>query len=282
MYASLGWPRRTTCGGCVANRSKLAVGSAAVVAMLVTLSHAASAASPGTVGAGDVGHTAYEMVGKIHQDGDAFQNGGYVTHIAGLDDAFLFAGSGPSARTAATARFTFVSTATFVDRSILDNVIVVRAHGTTTFYFSETPAGASFDDLSTFSAGTPIATVEGDYQDVNDVREPHMGVVVGQADLVQGSVHPFTLNGRTYRFGAVGQAERLLFTGSAVQTPPTSDTLYGASVMVAAGAGTGSGAGSTGTSKWAYAAFALGALALLLAGSAFVTTRRRFPANERS
>lgn len=243
------------------------------------MSQWASAASAVTVGSGAVGHTAYEMVGKIHQDGDAFQNGGYLTHIAGLDDALLFSGSEPTARTEGTARFTFVSTATLVERSILGNVFVVRAHGTTTFYFDETPVGASFDDLSTFSKGTPIATVDGDYQDVNDVRDPHMGVIVGQADLVEGSVHSFTLNGRTYQFGAVGQAERLLFTGSAVQTPPTSDTLYAASSMVAAGVGTGSGAGSTGTSKWAYAAFGLAALALLLAGAAFVQSRRRSPAS---
>jgi hypothetical protein len=247
----------------------------------MTLSHAASAASPLTVGAAAVGHTAYEMVGKIHQDGDAFQNGGYVSHVVGLDDALLFSGSGPTARTPGTARLTFVSTATLLERSILDNVIVVRAHGTTTFYFNETPVGASFDHLSTFSKGTPIATVEGDYQDINDVREPHKGVIIGQADLVQGSVRSFTLNGRTYRFGAVGQAERLLFTGSAVQTPPTSDTLYAASAMVAAGAGAGSGAGSSGSSKWAYAGFGLGALAVLLAGAAFATVRRRSSTNER-
>jgi hypothetical protein len=267
-------------GGASVNRTKLAAaGALGVLATLITLSPSASAASSVTVGAGAVGHTAYEMVGKIHQDGDAFQNGGYVTHIAGIDDALLFAGSEPTARTEGTARFTFVSTSTLVERSILGNVFVVRAHGSTTFYFSETPAGANFDDLSTFSKGTPIATIEGDYQDVNDVRDPHMGVIIGQADLVQGSVHAFTLNGRTYQFGAVGQAERLLFTGSALQTPPTSDTLYAASSMVVAGVGTGSGAGSTGTSKWAYAGFGLGALALLLAVAAFVQSRRGSPAN---
>ena len=251
----------------------------AVAATLLALAQAASAASPVTVGAGAVGHTAYEMVGKIHQNGDAFQNGGYVTHVEGLDDALLFSGSEPTARTEGTARITFVSTATLVERSILDNLFVVRAHGTTTFYFSETPTGASFDDLSTFSKGTPIATIEGDYQDINDVRDPHMGIIIGQADLVERSASPFTLNGKTYQFGGVGQAERLLFTGSAVQTPPTSDTLYAASSMVVAGAGTGSGGGSTGSSKWAYAGFGLGAVALLVAGAALAVARRRFPAN---
>jgi hypothetical protein len=123
----------------------------------LALSATPSAADVTRIGAPDPGRTAFSLLGKIEQHGDAFVAYGYLTAVAYLDVATLFDTTKPTSRNETTARLTFQATATRTGHFILERVFVVHATGTFSVYAAD-KGGASFDAPDSFTLGDPIAT----------------------------------------------------------------------------------------------------------------------------
>lgn len=186
------------------------------------------------VGIPQSGERALEIVGRIQQDGPAFAEAGYVTHIHGVDDALLFTEGDPTLRSEKTARFTFVSSAQLTSRSVLGNIFVINATGKTDIYFSPT-GGASFDNPASFTVGKHVATLEGGYQNILNVVAPNLGIATGVADLVQTFAEPFVLEGRPQVLGRRGLLQRCFYTGQGTRTDPAgprATTVYGGHTVV--------------------------------------------------
>lgn len=109
---------------------------------------------------------------------------GYLSHVAGLNDADLFTAAFP-AWNESSARFTFVTNTTLSSRFVLPGVFSIAGSGDTTYYFTNTPTG-SFSDPTTFATGTVIATSSGRYGDVNTVFAPGMGAISGPGQVTTG------------------------------------------------------------------------------------------------
>jgi hypothetical protein len=152
------------------------------------------------------------------QSGNAFAIVGYLTHVAGLNDARLF--TDPARRDEAHARFTFTANATVTGRSLLQNLFVITASGSTRIYFHAT-GGASFASPASFARGTRIATYGMRFSDVLNVQAPNRGIATASEELTQVQVAAFRLAGRRFRLGAVGMHLRLDGTGEGVRTSIT-------------------------------------------------------------
>jgi hypothetical protein len=163
----------------------LVVGTvAAPDARAATATPTARAGETTEIGLVGQGETSFEVVAKIDQKGVAFTFYGYLTRIAGLDDALLFAKDVPLGRTETAARFTVVGTSTVADRSVLDTLFVLDADGAFDIHFNEV-GGAKFDSPAGFSKGTKIATMTSRAQDVINLQSPNKGIATGVADLAQ-------------------------------------------------------------------------------------------------
>jgi hypothetical protein len=245
---------------------------------------AARAASPTQVGLPTPGQTMFQFVGRIDQVGPLSDDFGYVSELAGMDEADLYAGGDPLGRTEGTARFTYFSSARLQGRAVNGNLFITQGAATTTVYYSEAPAGASFDDPASFKRGTPVAVFEGTWQDIVNVQAPNTGIATIVSDMSQTAATAFTLGGTEYRFGAQGATIRLGFSGEGTRTDPTTPRatiLYGGdAILTGTPAGRVSGVEVVGASDsvargWAYAAFALGGVALGLTIGSLVASRRR-------
>ncbi len=170
---------------------------------------AAAQNSPTLVGAATSGQNSVEIIGKITQQGFDVVFAGYATHIDGVPDERLFAeGTSPFARGEATALFTFQGIGAATIRSVLDNLTTTAANVSITWYFNETPLGASFEDLTTFAGGAAIASHDARFQNIINVQEPNVGVFMMYGTVEQLSAEPFTLAGQVYQFGQAGWVGR--------------------------------------------------------------------------
>jgi hypothetical protein len=177
----------------------------------------AAAQAAGEVGNATHGQNAFEYLGHVDQNGDAFTYFGYLTAIFGLKVSQLFAGK-PHDET--TARFTFFGTAKLTSRAVHDNVFAIHAGGTLRYYFSP-DGGASFLHPASFHAGTRVAVDEATFHDVLSVTAPDTGTPNLTAFLERKAAPKFALSGTTYRFGHIGLLARSTATGLGTKLDPT-------------------------------------------------------------
>jgi hypothetical protein len=186
----------------------------------------AAAAALGQSGTTEIGipeasRNAFELIGQIDQLLFNSTVHGYVTYIDGIATTQLFApGTLALDRGAEAARVTFSGSGAAASRSIHENIFSSEVNASLTFYYSEVPAGATFDDPATFAQGTPIATMRLRLYSILNVQEPNVGVLMASADATQDSATAFTINGQTYQFGHVGLLERFTLFGQGFRSAP--------------------------------------------------------------
>ncbi|MBC8170532.1 MAG: hypothetical protein H7X77_02630, partial [Anaerolineae bacterium] len=147
-----------------------------------------------SVGVPSAGQHAFELVGRIDQQLFNTTAFGYVTYINGVPAEDLFGENAPAMmRGEADARITFFGTGISTSRSIYENIFQAVLPVELTFYYSETPAGASFDNPDLFKSGTPIATFNLRMQTILNVQEPNVGVLMGSGESTQNLAEAFTL-----------------------------------------------------------------------------------------
>ena len=180
-----------------------------------------------------------EFVGRAEQVGSNVTEFGYVTHIAGVDDAALFSDPNPTARNETTALLSFFATTTISQRftvlppPAVPSLIDVDSSGTLTFYFSATPPARSFTSPGSFSVGTAVAADSVRLQDVIAAEagiDPSRGVVDGNGELCQHTATAFQLGGEVRQLGHEGVAESFSSHGWTQLThpsPPQSFTQFG-------------------------------------------------------
>jgi hypothetical protein len=145
---------------------------------------------------------AFEMVGKIDQKLFGSTVFGYVNYVSGLPIEDLFGeNASPFLRGEADARITFYGTATTSSRSIFENIFQSVVPTELTFYYNETPVGASFDDPESFKSGTPIASFNIRMLIILNVQEPDVGVLMGMGEGTQTSAGAFTIKDSAYLLG---------------------------------------------------------------------------------
>ena len=172
--------------------------------------------SPTVIGTPPSGQNAMEFIGSGRDNGSGIMPFGYFTHIDGLPDDLLF--SDPSTRTEATARFTFVGATGPGSREALGSVINATGSGSFTIFFNAN-AGASLADPSSFGKGQSVAVLAARAHAILHVLAPITPSGPGKAlfsataDVIQTRADPFTLQGKPFVLGKVGQRLRLSAQG---------------------------------------------------------------------
>ncbi len=162
-----------------------------------------------------------EFIGRVDQNGGNFTFIGYLTRVKGLDEASLFAGGDPTARTEKTARFTLYAETTLTSRSKVENVFAVDSTGRLDIFFDETPSGsADFTDPGSFSQGDLIASFSIRFQNSISVIAENQGISKGWGVLAQTKAGHFRLDGRRLQFGHVGQRQRVFAAGQGTLLNP--------------------------------------------------------------
>jgi len=190
----------------------------------------------------ETGGAALEFVGRALQDGPRISIAGYVTRVAGIPDADLFATPNPLARNENTARITF-SASTTVSQSFMvlpqsPTLFDVNSAGSLTFFFTDAPTPRSFDTPASFGSGTPVASYSVRFQDVVAALggiDPTGGVVDGNGELCQTSASSFRIGGETRRLGHQGRQQSIFTHGWTTRTnpnPPQSQTQFGGHTTV--------------------------------------------------
>jgi hypothetical protein len=189
----------------------------------------APAAERGAVGDDHQSQTTLEFVGRAEQTGGSISMFGYVTHVAGLDDAALFATPNVLSRNEQTARITFFGTTTVTQSFMVlpppavPSMFDVDSTGKLTFLFMEVPNGRTFASPSSFASGTQIASESVRFQDIVAALvgvDPTRGVVDGNGELCQQTVNSFHLDGESQRLGHLGLAQHVVTHGWTVRTSP--------------------------------------------------------------
>jgi hypothetical protein len=220
-------------------RRRLGFGVVAVAAIAVAMFagvQLAPAAERGDFGS-DTQSTAVEFVGRATQNGLGISIVGYVTHVAGVPEADLFATSSPLTRNENTARITF-SAATTISQSFMvlpqsPTLFDVNSAGTLSFFFTDAGGQRSFDTPSSFASGTPVASYSVRFQDVVAALggvDPNRGVVDGNGELCQTSASSFQIGGETRRLGHPARQQSIFTHGWTTRTnpnPPQSQTQFG-------------------------------------------------------
>ncbi|MBV9328325.1 MAG: hypothetical protein JO352_31805, partial [Chloroflexi bacterium] len=164
---------------------------------------------------------------------------GYITHLAGVDDAELFSDANPAARNETTAHLSFFAT-TSVEQNFMvlpppnvPSLFDLDSSGTLTFYFTETPPARSFATPTSFATGVAVASNTVRLQDVVAALvgvDPSRRVIDGDGELCQWSSTPFRLGGEVRRLGHEGLLQKFASHGWTVRTspsPPQSFTHFG-------------------------------------------------------
>jgi hypothetical protein len=201
------------------------------VAILLFGSVPASAADRSLVGVSQQGGNASEYIGVIQQDGPSFTAVGYLTHVQGIDPAALF--TDPAIRTAATARFTFTSSAVAVSNSNVGAVTQIGAVGTLNVFFNAT-GGADFATPGSFEEGTEIAALDARFHNILSVIAPNTGIADATVETTQRTARAFDLDGRQLRFGHPQLRQRMTLSGKATRSqvaPPVSTTEFAAAAV---------------------------------------------------
>ena len=183
----------------------VAGGLVAGVAGATPVSAATSAG--GQVATGKAGDTVFEFICTIVQDAAVFTGHGYLTAVAGLDPAALFAGNG--VRDEAHALFLVTANGELDTRSVEGAVHTLDIHGDLAIGHS-TPAGSAPSDGS--SGGT-VATYDLRIQDILTVIMaptglPTLNGVATQLSAARVNGRPFGRPGMTSRFFATGLGTR--------------------------------------------------------------------------
>jgi hypothetical protein len=208
-------------GGAVTRRSAL-VGAVAAGAALAPASAEASGGRLPVETAAMVGGrlllprpgiAAAEFFGEIVQDGTELTGYGYLTRVAGLADAAVFAGGN---RSEAGARFTFSATATVGDRFVRDRLFSVTGTGALTIHLGP----GDFGDPASFADGRAVATFAARFQNVLTVTAPNQAVTTIIGELRQRTAPRFTLVGAGHRLGRRGLRLTLMATGPGTRTDP--------------------------------------------------------------
>ena len=148
----------------------------------------------------------YEFVGQFNNTPTTSQQFGYISTAKGLSSIF----TSDTTQNETTALLTFVTNAN-TDRVIVNGPFkVVNRTGTTTIYLNTPPS--DFNDPSTFSQGTPIQV--SDYSQQVILNTANNTFVTTHTNTVT-QVAAFTLNGKTYRLGRVGNKFRTSYSGEA-------------------------------------------------------------------
>jgi hypothetical protein len=179
---------------------------------------------PVEAGAGPIGEPSLRLVGRVIYGEERVELFGYLTGATNLAAGALAvdALSGLSA-----ARFTFRSELPISDRASRGDVRVLAGEGNFAIFLNET-GGAAWDDPASFSAGTLVAQYAIRWRETLQRQDPTVGVVVGDATLTQEQAGVFGVAGGEYRFGEVGIASRLRYTGAL--TPAANSREVAASV----------------------------------------------------
>lgn len=175
----------------------------------------------------DAGGHSLEFVARADQAGDTLNVYGYLTHISGIDDAFLFSPPTSSLtppRGEANARFTFVATANFLDRFVNGNMVIGAQEETMTIYFEELPQAHDFASPETFALGLSVAAFQSRLQSILNVQtplsaeSPGKGILQLTSDSTQESATVFTIGSERYALGSVGHGIQVFATGEGTLT----------------------------------------------------------------
>jgi hypothetical protein len=151
------------------------------------------------------GQILYEIIGQvINGTPTTSTQFGYYTYIKGIDG--LFAGT-PENET--TAWFTFHRETTNLRVTVNGPLRIISREGTTTVYLNAAPAG-DFSNPDSFRAGVPIQTSTLRQQVIVDTVTQTF-TVVNQDTITSTSL--FSVNGRTYQIGKVGDVFRTTKNG---------------------------------------------------------------------
>jgi len=212
------------------------VSVAAIAAAMFVGVQLAPAAERGDFG-GETRGSALEFVGRATQNGLGISIVGYVTRVADVPEADLFAASSPLTRNENTARITF-SASTTISQSFMvlpqsPTLFDVNSAGVLSFYFSDAGVARSFDAPSSFASGSPVASYSVRFQDVVAALgniDANRGVVDGNGELCQTSASSFRIGGETRRLGHPGAQQSIFTHGWTTRTsanPPQSQTQFG-------------------------------------------------------
>jgi hypothetical protein len=179
----------------------------------------AAAESSSVVGTAAKGVSAVEYIGVIKQIGLDFTTVGYLTYVNGLDPADLY--TDPNNPGASTARFTFSGSAISnpASHANVGAVTQLSGVGPLKIYFNEF-GGATFDNPSSFTAGTEIATFDTRVSNILVVIAPNQGVSSAASDAKQQTAQRFVLNGKRLQFGHPQLIQRVTLFGGATRSDP--------------------------------------------------------------
>jgi hypothetical protein len=182
----------------------------------------------------ETGGATLEFVGRAVQNGGSISIVGYLTRVAGVPEADLFAATDPFGRNENTARITFTASTTISQSFMLlpqsPTLFDVNSAGPLTFFFTDLPSPRSFDTPASFGSGTPIGGYSVRFQDVVAALDTTRGVVDGNGELCQRSASSFRIGGETRRFGHPGTHQSIFTHGWTTRTnplPPQSLTQFG-------------------------------------------------------
>ena len=206
----------------LSRRQVMTATAAAAAGVGIASVPAAADASTGApaVSLGEPGTMTVEFRGRITQSGSSgqqFTGYGYLIRATNAQSGALFDGTPPNESTALLTMYAMGDLrARVLDTSVHSLDIV----GALTVYQRSQP-GASFDDPSSFQAGTLVARYDLTLQDVLAVYAPAKGLPTLTGDMRQTAAHPLSgpLTGKT--FGRVGTRLRMFATGLGILTDAT-------------------------------------------------------------
>ncbi len=164
------------------------------------------------------GENTIEFVAAIQQRGPTVQIAGYVTTLGGVPGSLLFDGAHPLQRSETTARVGITGTGVSTARSQIGNLVVVNLAGTVQLVLLN--AGATFDDLTSFAAGTTLTTARITFQNVITTHPPVSAITSGSGAMEIESTDPFILDGEPFVIGEPGLRYRLTLTGEVAMEDP--------------------------------------------------------------
>jgi len=190
-----------------------AVAAGAGLTSVSACSSSGSQADAGTgghaVSLGASGTTTVEFRGRVTQSGQSFTSYGYLTRASNADQNDLFSATDLSEK---TALLTAYATGDLRARTTDDVVHALDIVGTMTVYQRSSP-GASFNDPSSFQAGTPVARYDMTLQDILTVIALNTGLPTLTGDMLQTAAQALAGQLAGQKFGKKGTRLRFFATG---------------------------------------------------------------------
>ena len=196
-----------------------AAAAAAGVGIASVPATADAATGAPAVSLGERGTTTVEFRGRITQSGSSgqrFTGYGYLIRASQAKNSDLFDGTPPKE---STALLTMYATGDLKARVLDMSVHSLDIVGTLTVY-QRTHPGASFNDPSSFKAGTPVARYDLTLQDVLAVYATGKGLPTLTGDMRQTAAHALSGPLAGWTFGRVGTRLRMFATGLGTLTDP--------------------------------------------------------------